>query len=157
VKVKTTVSAPIAPGRHRVRIRGTGPDWFLVGAFRVSNYAAALRAVARGTTTNVVAWVVNQAAIDYPPLPDPKTHVAPAPGPRPPAASGTLVIPGLAPALYRVSWWDTREGMESAAAEVRHSGGDLRLATPPVASDVAVWVRAATVASPDFPTRPSLP
>ena len=141
VAVSTTLTVRIPAGRHRVRFSGTGPDWLLVSQFTVRDYVPALRAVAHGTPTQAVAWIVNQTGIEYPPLPHPKTHEVPLAGPQPPPATGTLSLPGLEPGPYRVMWWDTLAGRPLDTTVVRHGGGTLRLTTPPIAKDIAVWVR----------------
>ncbi|MFO1056307.1 MAG: hypothetical protein U1E53_04995 [Dongiaceae bacterium] len=51
-----------------------------------------------------------------------------------------LTMPGLAPGAYRVTPWDTVAGAPGAAFTVRHGGGPLALALPPVVADLAVAV-----------------
>lgn len=140
VAIGVTMSVPVPAGRHRVTIRGTGPDWFLVSSFRVAAYVPALRAVARGSANETVAWIVNQAGIEYPPLPDPKAQAPGPAGPRPEPAAGTLSLPGLNEGRYSVMWWDTSKGCELSRMELNHTGGPMALSTPPIASDAAVWI-----------------
>lgn len=143
VPVSAVVSAAVPAGEHRVRIAATGPDWFRIGAIHVADYVPALSAVARGSATGAVLWVVNRPGIDYPPLPDPKTQIAPEPGPKPAPATGTIGIPGLVRGLYDVMWWDTREGRELSRTRVNHAGGILSIVTPALDADAAAWVSAA--------------
>jgi hypothetical protein len=51
------------------------------------------------------------------------------------------VVPGLAAGDYTATWWDTYEGKPLAEAQIRvKSGQPLRLTTPPIARDAALWV-----------------
>ena len=52
---------------------------------------------------------------------------------------GSVTIPGLAPGLYRVTWWDTLIGTAFVTKTVPNANGALHLVLPvPLATDVGV-------------------
>ena len=56
----------------------------------------------------------------------------------------TVRIPGLRPGSYAVTAWDTKAGEEAAKFTIEHTGGgELKLDTPPAATDVAFALRRA--------------
>jgi mannan endo-1,4-beta-mannosidase len=59
----------------------------------------------------------------------------------------TLTIPGLRAGTQLVTTWDTCAGVERSRAELLHAGGPLCIELPPIATDLAVTVRSATLAT----------
>jgi hypothetical protein len=58
--------------------------------------------------------------------------------------TGTLRVPGLSNGSYRVTWWDAYAGKVAHEETVSVStGGALELTTPPIAHDLAAWIRRA--------------
>ena len=56
----------------------------------------------------------------------------------------TVRIPGLRSGSYAVTVWDTKAGGEVAKFTIEHTGGgELKLDTPPAATDVAFALRRA--------------
>lgn len=54
---------------------------------------------------------------------------------------GTLVVPGLRSGDYKATWWDTYEGKPLSEHRVNViEGQPLRLTTPTIARDAAVWI-----------------
>ncbi len=121
-KATAVLVAQVPAGKHDVKLANTGKDWALVDGIELSDYAPALGAVGKSNGDYAVFWVYHR--------PDPS-----------PTASGTLVAPGLAEGSYTATWWNTYEGKPLGKAQVEVKAGQpLRLATPPVARDVAVWI-----------------
>lgn len=54
-----------------------------------------------------------------------------------PEVTGDVIVPGLRVGDYQIETWDTVKGVIISNAEVKHTGGDLYLALPPLAQDLA--------------------
>jgi hypothetical protein len=121
-RVNVVLEAKIPAGKHVIALANSGTDWVLIDSIELPAYVPALRVVGKSNGDYAVAWVYNRAD-------------SPAP------LTGTLVVPGLAAGDCTATWWDTYEGKPLAEAQVSlKEGQPLRLATPPVARDVAVWI-----------------
>jgi mannan endo-1,4-beta-mannosidase len=60
-----------------------------------------------------------------------------------PVTGATLRIPGLAPARYLVTAWDTEAGQPRGTTEADATAEGLEIALPPIVTDVALAVRRA--------------
>jgi hypothetical protein len=133
-------SAPIPPGRHRVRIENRGKDWIRC-SYSVSGYltrsAAPVRTLGVTGRTEGLLWVQNRA-YTWP--------AANRPGPPPAPVRGVrIVVRGLAPGAYRVERFATTEGGPRGVWLLRvGKDGALRLPVTDVAWDAAYrWRRVA--------------
>ena len=84
-----------------------------------------------GDARQAVAWCLRRNAIAADGRVDPDA----------PPIDARLTIPGLEVRAYRVHFWDTKEGRSIAEARLDCSG-TLTIALPPLATDVAVAIRA---------------
>jgi len=111
-------------GQHTIRLEDTGADWVHISKFVLTPYAPGLAVLAKGGKDLVVLWVYNRA---------------PAAGQ---TVTGKILVPGLAAGLYEVGWMDTHSGKIISQASVEASDGEpLAVDTPPIASDIAAWIK----------------
>jgi len=115
---------PIPQGEHTIRLENTGADWAHISKFVLTPYAPGLAVLAKGGKNLVVLWVYNRA---------------PAAGR---TVTGKLRIPGLSAGSYDVAWMDTRSGKIVRRTSLQAIDGQpLTLDTPPIAADIAAWIR----------------
>lgn len=130
-----TVEASLPAGAHTVQVENTGADWAVVKAFTLSDYAPALAVRARIGKDYAAGWVYHRSQWDAP---------ADATGLTP--AGGRVVLTGVQPGRYRITWWDTREGRSLDATDVTiakdKESGTINI--PPVTRDVAFYLAKAT-------------
>lgn len=121
-------SVDLTPGRHRLAVNASGPDWFRVRSYTWSGHARpGLRVLARSSGESAFAWVYSAGGI----------HTTGAP-----PVNGVVTVPGLRPGAYRVEWWRTDSGsLITAEDAVVDWDGQLSVSTPPVARDVVFTVR----------------
>jgi hypothetical protein len=125
VRVDATLEIPVPAGDHTIRLENAGPQWARIREFTLSPYAAELGSLAKGNDTAAVVWTYRR---------QPTTGGGP--------VSGTISIPGLNEGTYEVVWWDTHAGKRVAEELVRvNAATPLNLRTPPIARDLAIWVR----------------
>jgi hypothetical protein len=121
-----TLELPISAGEHTIHLQNTGDDWAHIDKFILTPYAPSLAVLAKGGKNLAILWVYNRA---------------PAVGK---VATGRIRVPGLAAGPYNVAWVDTRTGQTiSEGTAMATEGDDLIVDTPPVASDIAGWIRRA--------------
>lgn len=109
-------------GKHVVTLSNSGTDWVLVSSIELSPYAPALGVIGKSSRNQAVLWIYRRTGST-------------------PTVNGTLVVPTLAAGTYTAKWWDTYEGKPLATTRVRvRSGQSLRLKTPAIARDIAVWI-----------------
>lgn len=124
VPAPDTLEFPVDAGRHTLLVEDPGPDWIGVADIDLGLEAPALAVIGRRNDHFIEAWVWNRANL-Y------------AASPSAPAA-GTLVLANVPSGTWKVTWWDTAKGAPGEARVVVHSGGALRLATPPIDRQAAV-------------------
>lgn len=121
----TDIAFEVEPGRHTIDIRNeSGPDWFEFLNFTTGLDTAALAAVGKRSSHFIALWIWNRDqvnAIDPEGSPD-----------------ATLLIPDVPAGNWRITWWDTAEGVPHPAAPIEHPGGALRLPTPGIRTHAAV-------------------
>lgn len=128
-----TIDVPA--GSHTVKVENTGTDWMLVSyvlerAERKTTPDLRLYGM-RGKTVSLI-WVQN-AMHNYG-----RIHATGRqPDPIPPT---TLTIPAWPKGDYRVAFWDTYEGKETATQNVTVTASGLRIELPPIPKDVALKI-----------------
>ena len=123
--VAADLSIPVTAGSHTVVVENPlGPDWTEVGSIDLGLDTSVLAAVGKRGKDFATLWVWHRAGV----------FALDAAAP----ASGTLILDDLPAGTWTVTWWDTIRGIPGAPAVVRHSGGTLRLQTPPIARHAAV-------------------
>jgi hypothetical protein len=133
---EATISAPVPQGVHTITVQNDGADWVLLGPMSLSDYAPALAANAVSNKSFVAAWIYNRKTIDG----SQSAESA--------QVTGSITLPQLKAGKYRATWWDTHSGKSISETDVTEpSSGStgVKLDTPPVATDVALYVVSATV------------
>jgi hypothetical protein len=130
------VSISLPAGHQVVTLENTGPDWAIIKAIRVTNFAPGLTALARSGSRFVTGWVYNAANVDKP-LSDSLTPV-----------TGKMTVTGLKPGSYELVWFDTWSGKQLSTATVNvtttntvNGTTSVSVETPPVARDAAFYIR----------------
>ena len=122
-RLDATLKAKVPAGKHTVTLCNSGRDWALLNSIELSPYAPALGVIGKSKNDYAVCWLYRR--------PDSPDEV-----------KGTIVVPGLSAGSYSATWWDTYESKRLKETRVRiESGQPLRLETPAIARDVAVWIR----------------
>ena len=101
-----------------------GPDWVDVAAIDFDLDIPVLAAAGKRGRDFLALWVWHRTGV---------FALTP-----PPPARGTLVLEDVPAGTWRVTWWDSLAGVPAAPVFVRHPGGTLRLATPPISRHAAV-------------------
>jgi hypothetical protein len=136
-RVHPTNEIPDPAGPHTIRLENTGRDWVHLRQFTLTPYAPELAVLAKADKELAVLWVYRRDAG----TPSAATRPAATQATTQPVA-GTLHVPELADGTYRVAWWDTYAGKVVKEETATASGGQpLTLATPPIAQDLAAWIR----------------
>jgi len=121
-----TLEIPVSQGQHTIRLEDTGADWVHISKFVLTPYAPGLAVLAKGGKNLVVLWAYNRAPIAGQ------------------TVTGKILVPGLPAGLYEVDWMDTHSGKIIRHARVETADGEpLSVDTPPIASDIAAWIRRA--------------
>jgi hypothetical protein len=124
--VTETLSAQVPAGAHTVRLENLGQDWAVIDSVTLSDYAPALRVLARANARRALLWVTKT---------DPQSEVP---------MVGTVLIPGLSAGRYRVQWWDTKAGKPGPVQTLTVAAGTaLTVRTPPIAHDLAALIESA--------------
>ena len=87
----------------------------------------ALQALGRRSVDCALVWIFNEQAVFVPDV-----IIAP--------QSAEITIPGLTPARWLATWWDTDEGRSLAEIQVIVDDDPLVLPTPAISSDIALWL-----------------
>lgn len=116
-------AAPAGPHTLVVENPG-GPDWVEVLAIDLGLDVPALAAIGRRDDTLIVLWLWQRDAL----------YAADMPAP----VAGTLVLEDVPAGTWSVTWWDTVVGRPGDPVMMKHSGGALRVPTPPVVRHAAV-------------------
>ena len=114
-----TLSVALPAGASSVSLDNTGPDWFIVQHFIVTQYAPPVGVLARGNAQTVVFWAYNRTRAGAPP------------------ATATVRLPGLVPGTYTVHLWDTWAGQSLPPVSATVQSGILTVPLPPIARDLA--------------------
>ena len=119
----------VPAGSHTVSLENIGADWVTIRRFTLTDYAPPLASFALCNKGFVAAWICNRANIytDF--------------GKENGAASGTLTLRVLDNGKYRATWWDTVSGQPLRVDDVTTVAGAIELQVPPVARDIALFVR----------------
>lgn len=114
-----------AAGRHTLVVENPGgPDWIEVPAIDLGLDIPALAAIGRRDDAFVALWLWRRDAL----------YAVEAP----PPVAGTLCLEDVPAGTWAITWWDTTVGQPGEPVSVKHPGGTLRVATPPVARHTAV-------------------
>jgi hypothetical protein len=117
-----TLVAPLPAGKYTIRLENTGADWVRLQRLTLTPYGATLQALGKGNTTTAVLWLRNTQ--------------------RNQPSDGTVTVPGLQAGNYSVLWWDTEKGVIIKRDLVeKDNESPLLLQVPPVATDIAVFLR----------------
>ncbi len=120
-----TLAVPLRAGTHAITVENTGAsDWVQVEEIDLGVTVPALAAIGRRNDRFIALWVRHRTNL---------YTLAPAS-----PASATLVLDDVPAGTWDVSWWDTAKGAPTSSAPVEHTGGTLRLPTPPVLRHTAV-------------------
>ncbi len=132
---------PVTQGAHRIEVSNIGDAWAEL-RFDLFNYLQPdipnLDVYALGNGDRACLWIHNRDSTwywDWHPI-----HREPRTVPE------TLVaLPGFAPGVYTVEWWDPYEGTRigETTVEASRDGAPLMLALPAVVRDAACWIRKA--------------
>ncbi len=134
------VPVSIPAGRHLIELVNEGPDWAAIDWIEFRSVLPTqarkaegipLRAVASGTATAAVVWVLDPA-YSYP---------SNAKQPEARLLAGTEVrLKGLRSGAYRVRWFDTATGKWQKAEQAQAKAGSLVLNPPAFREDVACLI-----------------
>ena len=119
------ISVPILAGVHTVLVENPGSlGWFDLSQIDLGMDVPVLAATGQRDANFIAVWVWHRNGVFTPQATPP--------------AQGTLMIGDVAPGTWRVTWWNTLDGIPDAATNVSHNGGVLRIATPPISRHAAV-------------------
>ncbi|MCF3652262.1 DUF5060 domain-containing protein [Synoicihabitans lomoniglobus] len=125
-----TFSFPVGYGRHTVVVENpVGADWIDLVDLDLGIPVPALTAVARHGADRVVLWVRHRDNLLSPASDNDLTP-----------ATGRIVIDDVPAGEWLVSWWDVAGSRSTHSSTVRHRGGQLTLATPPITRHAAAWL-----------------
>ena len=116
---------PIAAGEHTIHLENTGADWIHIRDFTLTPYAPQLAVLGKGSNDFAVLYIYRRDQSKSEPI------------------TGKISVPGLADGNYRATWWDTYKGMKIKEETLAVSGLQSTLTTPPIAQDVALWIKRA--------------
>ena len=135
-KFPSELEFTIPAGRQKLAVENPGgTDWVEVLAIDLGLETSALAAIGKRSGDLIACWIWNREGVFSVDKPNP--------------VSGTLLIEDAPEGEWSVAWWDTFAGKPTRTALVAHSGGTLRLPTPPVARHTAVVLeRAGSVPQP---------
>lgn len=120
-----TLAVPLRAGARAITVENTGAsDWVQVEEIDLGVTVPALAAIGRRNDRFIALWVRHRTNL---------YTLAPAS-----PASATLVLDDVPAGTWDVSWWDTAKGALTTSATLEHTGGTLRLPTPPVLRHTAV-------------------
>lgn len=114
----------VPSGEQVVTIRNFGPGTVRLREIDLDAELPALAALGKRSADRVVLYLFHRTQVHSATLRDP--------------ASGEVILEGLPQGRWTVTWWDMDGEAPSTTEMLEHSGGSLRLATPPVARHVAV-------------------
>ncbi len=115
---------PLTAGPHTLVLENPqGEDWFEFAGFDTGLTVSPLAAVGRRAFDRVCLWLWHREGVYA------KAGAAP--------VSGSVVLDALAAGKWRVVWWDLTAGRPATPLEIEHTGGTLRLPTPPIGRHAA--------------------
>ncbi len=114
----------VPAGRHVLEIANPGhTDWFELSGIHLGVDVPMIAAFGQRSERYLAVWLWNRDGVFR--------DVAP-------PATGTLVLDDVPAGPWTVTWWDTLAGKPTGTEKIEHSGGALRLPTPPIARHAAV-------------------
>lgn len=139
-----TFSAELAftvpAGKQALVVENTGiGDWVEVSKIDLGLKTSALASVGKRGDGFIACWLWNREGVFAVNAPK--------------AVTGTLVLDNVPAGNWRVTWWDTFAGKPASPITVPHSGGTLRLPTPPITRHAAVVLE--RVSPADQPASPA--
>jgi hypothetical protein len=118
-------SFPVSAGRHDLVVENPGAnDWFDLAGIDLGFDTAVLAAVGKRDAGFIALWVWHREGVFAVNAPTP--------------ASGTLLVDDVPAGTWRVTWWNSLEGVPGATTTIDHAGGLLKLPTPAIARHAAV-------------------
>jgi hypothetical protein len=118
-------SFPVSAGRHDLVVENPGArDWFDLTGIDLGFDTAVLAATGRRNARFIALWVWHREGVFAVNAPPP--------------ATGTLLVDDVPAGQWRVTWWNSLEGVPAAPLTVEHAGGVLKLPTPAIARHAAV-------------------
>jgi hypothetical protein len=130
---ETVLSVPVPAGRHEIRVENAGGDWMKVRGYLLTGYrdarrCADLRIDALQGPETALLWVRNVCD-------DSLMRTA---GVKPLRQEGcSVTLRGMADGTYEVQRWDTRTGGIVDRGRLPCTAGTIKLALPPITTDVA--------------------
>jgi hypothetical protein len=118
------LAVAVAQGQHTLVLENPGPEWIEVPEIDLGIEVPALALIGRRNDRFIEAWIWNR-----------KNLYAISPST---AAAGTVDLDNVPAGSWKVTWWDTLKGVQSASQVIEHRGGALKLPTPPIMRDAAV-------------------
>lgn len=119
------VAFTVPAGRQTLVVENSSDtDWVEVLKIDLGVETSALAAIGRRGDDFIACWIWNREGV---------FAVDDAP-----AVAGTLVLDEIPAGEWRVEWWDTFAGKPTGSAKLAHTGGTLRLPTPPIARHATV-------------------
>jgi hypothetical protein len=119
------IAVPISAGVHTVVVENSGsPGWFDLSRIDLGLDVPVLAATGQRGDDFIALWVWNRNGVF-----SPETTVA---------AQGTLLLDGVPPGTWQVTWWDSIAGTPGKPVTIVHAGGVLRVPTPPISRHAAV-------------------
>ncbi|HEX2854367.1 MAG TPA: cellulase family glycosylhydrolase [Opitutaceae bacterium] len=130
----------VSAGRHTLMVENPGEsDWFELAGIDFPHTVPALASIGQRGKDFLTLWVWHREGVfALKPLA---------------AASGTLLLGDVPAGTWQVTWWNTFKGTPAEPTTVVHSGGTLKLPTPPIDRHAAVVL---TLTAPPAPAAMSL-
>ncbi|NLH15753.1 MAG: hypothetical protein GX455_04150, partial [Phycisphaerae bacterium] len=123
------ISVPLSAGLHKVQVKNTGQDWFLVGSYEfVPNDIRPIDSIGMVSDNRAWLWIFDTAS---------QLGMTP----NPPFENETITVRGLADGDYFIDSYATRPpGGRIATVEASSVGGILTAGLPTFSRDIAVKV-----------------
>ncbi len=138
--VNFDISVPLSAGAHKVQVKNTGQDWFLIGSYEfVPNNIRPIDSIGMIGTNRAWLWIFDTAS---------QLGMTA----NPPFENETITVRGLADGRYFVDSYATRPpGGKIDSVEANSAGGILTAVLPDFSRDIAVKiVPACFVGLPDL-------
>jgi len=123
----------VPAGRHTVTLQNSGKDWIQIGSIKLEGYVTneepRLRVLGMAAEDRALLWVQNRDHTWFN-VRDGKAVQ--------PVEPTRLRLAGFADGPWRVEVWDTVAGRATSRAHVQAKGGEVELALPRIATDLAL-------------------
>jgi len=121
------ILVPVSVGPHTVVVANTGSEgWFDLAKIDLGLEIPILAAVGQRSDRFLAVWLWHRTGVF-----SSKSTAS---------AEGTLVLDDVSAGTWRVTWWDSLNGMPLAPVVINHPGGALRLSTPAISRHAAVVI-----------------